>query len=121
MLCVGTIAFALSCFILVIIKAMKDKERENIHTLERVENDNISMSSNTIEKKKEEENDMKEEKVKEIKNPIECLICESIKPLCIIIPCEHRIICYQCGEKLFLEKKTCPLCNNIIETIWPES
>lgn len=50
-----------------------------------------------------------------------CLICEETKPLCIIIPCEHRIICFECGQNMHLQNSPCPLCHTTLETVWQAS
>lgn len=60
-------------------------------------------------------------KKKKDKNKSRCLSCKKIKPFCIIVPCEHKIICFDCGQNLYNNNKSCPKCDVIIETVWPLS
>lgn len=102
---------------------------QNIESNEPVSN----TSSNTKTKKKQEKMDKeisKSYKTSKSKrttkknvsndNSPKCLICESPNPLCVIIPCEHSVVCYQCGQSLHTQNKLCPSCNGIMETVWPE-
>lgn len=49
-----------------------------------------------------------------------CMECRVIKVFAIIIPCEHECLCLECGEKYRNEKRSCPICQIEIETVWPK-
>lgn len=54
-------------------------------------------------------------------NEKECSVCMDNKPICIISPCNHKIICVGCSIRLCKgkEKKTvnCPQCRTLIKSI----
>lgn len=69
--------------------------------------------------------DIKEEyivskKVKKERDEEECAVCLSNKPIMVIVPCFHRVLCEECARDLRKRNtKKCIICRSVIEDIVP--
>lgn len=67
---------------------------ENLETGECSENNNIIENADTY---------------------IKCKLCNSAPCQIVLLPCTQLCVCFDCWSKI--EEKTCPLCNNPVDSI----
>lgn len=118
-----------SFFVYLCCTGCKDKKKEDVNVVPQrtpvlETSDNIVIISESTNSYSEEidEKDFTEENSEEINESDSlstCILCKKEKPPCIIIPCEHQCVCFECGSELYTQNQKCPQCLEDIETVWP--